>query len=54
MHERGPKRTYRPDMTPPTLHGAHPPGIASPHLRYGQIGAFDAPAPALGRASPRR
>ena len=30
-------------MTPPTLHGEHPPGIASPHLRYGQIGAFDAP-----------
>ena len=43
VHERGPKRTYRPDMTPPTLHGEHPPGIASPHLRYGQIGAFDAP-----------
>jgi deferrochelatase/peroxidase EfeB len=30
-------------MAPPSLHGAHPPGIASPHLRYGQIGAFDAP-----------
>jgi len=30
-------------MTPPTLHGEHPPGIASPHLRCGQIGAFDAP-----------
>ena len=44
MHERGPKRTYRPDMTPPTLHGEHPPGIAGPHLAHGVIGAFDAPA----------
>ena len=33
-------------MTPPTLHGAHPPGIAgaAPRPRR-QIGAFDAPAP---------
>jgi deferrochelatase/peroxidase EfeB len=32
-------------MTPPTLHGAHPPGIAGPHLAHGVIGAFDAPRP---------
>jgi deferrochelatase/peroxidase EfeB len=43
VHERGPKRTYRPDMTPPSLHGEHPPGIAGPHLRYGKIGAFEEP-----------
>jgi deferrochelatase/peroxidase EfeB len=30
-------------MAPQGLGGEHPPGIASPHLRYGQIGAFDAP-----------
>ena len=43
--ERGPKRTYRPDRTPAALRGAHPPGVASPHLRYGQIGAFDTLTP---------
>jgi deferrochelatase/peroxidase EfeB len=43
VHERGPQRTYRPDLTPPSLHGAHPPGIAGPQLRYGEIGAFDEP-----------
>jgi deferrochelatase/peroxidase EfeB len=30
-------------MTPPTLTSAHPPGVATPHLAHGQIGAFDAP-----------
>ena len=45
MHERGPKRTYRPDFTPPTLYGEHPPGVAGPHLAHGVIGAFDAPSP---------
>jgi deferrochelatase/peroxidase EfeB len=30
-------------MTPPRLGGEHPPGIASPHLRFGEIGAFDEP-----------
>jgi deferrochelatase/peroxidase EfeB len=30
-------------MAPPALGGAHPPGIAGPHLGYGQIGAFDEP-----------
>ena len=45
MHERGPKRTYRPDSTPPSLHNPHPPGVAGPHLTHGVIGAFDAPAP---------
>ena len=43
MHERGPKRTYRPDMTPQALGGEHPPGIASPQLRYARLGFFDAP-----------
>jgi deferrochelatase/peroxidase EfeB len=28
-------------MTPPTLHGPHPPGVVTPHLTHGQIGAFD-------------
>jgi len=41
VHERGPKRTYRPDLAPPTLHAEHPPGIATPHLAHGHIGAFD-------------
>jgi deferrochelatase/peroxidase EfeB len=43
VHQRGPKRTYRPDTTPPTLYGPHPPGVAGPHLDHGQLGAFDAP-----------
>ena len=43
VHERGPKRTYRPDMTPQALGGEHPPGIASPQLRYARLGFFDAP-----------
>jgi deferrochelatase/peroxidase EfeB len=30
-------------MAPPTLHGPHPPGVATPHLTHGHIGAFDAP-----------
>lgn len=34
MHERGPKRTYRPDPTS---------AISGPHLAHGVIGAFDAP-----------
>jgi deferrochelatase/peroxidase EfeB len=45
VHERGPKRTYRPDATPPSLHNPHPPGVAGPHLTHGVIGAFDAPTP---------
>jgi deferrochelatase/peroxidase EfeB len=28
-------------MTPPTLHGAHPPGVATPHLRHGLVAAYD-------------
>jgi deferrochelatase/peroxidase EfeB len=39
--ERGPKRTYRPDTRAPTIYGDHQPGIATPQLEYGAIGAFD-------------
>ena len=39
--ERGPGRTYRPDLRPPTIYGAHQPGIATPQLEHGVIGAFD-------------
>jgi deferrochelatase/peroxidase EfeB len=41
VHQRGPGWTYRPDDTPPTLYGPHPPGIVSPHLIHGVLGAFD-------------
>ncbi|HEX6025823.1 MAG TPA: Dyp-type peroxidase [Solirubrobacter sp.] len=39
--ERGPRWTYRPDMTPPTLYGVHPPGLATPQLKHGLVAAYD-------------
>ena len=41
MGERGPDRTYRPDMRAPTIHGEHPPGIATPQLEHGLVAAYD-------------
>src|SRR4051794_18114066 len=41
VSDRGPDRTYRPDMRPPTLHGLHQPGIATPQLRYAQLTAYE-------------
>ena len=32
--ERGPGWTYRPDERPPTVFGAHQPGIVTPHLTH--------------------
>jgi deferrochelatase/peroxidase EfeB len=39
--ERGPGWSYRPDDRPPTIFGAHQPGIATPHLDHLALAAFD-------------
>ena len=39
--ERGPDRTYRPDMRVPTIHGLHQPGIATPQFEHGLVAAYD-------------
>ena len=45
MGERGPRRTYRPDMTPPTVYGAHQPGIVTPQLAYALLTVYDTEDP---------
>jgi deferrochelatase/peroxidase EfeB len=44
--QRGPGWSYRPDDGPPSLHGLHQPGIATPRLDHVEVGAFDLAAPA--------
>jgi deferrochelatase/peroxidase EfeB len=39
--QRGPGWTYRPDTRPPTVHGAHQPGIATPQMPAIAVAAFD-------------
>ena len=39
--QRGPGWTYRPDERPPTVYGAHQPGIVTPHLRHAVLTAYD-------------
>jgi deferrochelatase/peroxidase EfeB len=39
--DRGPGQSYRPDTTPPTIYGAHQPGIATPLLDHVAFAAFD-------------
>jgi deferrochelatase/peroxidase EfeB len=39
--ERGPGWTYRPDLRPPSVYGAHQPGIVTPHLRHALLTAYD-------------
>jgi deferrochelatase/peroxidase EfeB len=41
IRERGPGWTYRPDAEPPSLFGAHQPGIATPRLPALRFAAFD-------------
>jgi deferrochelatase/peroxidase EfeB len=42
--DRGPGWSYRPDATPPSIHGRHQPGIATPMLDHLVLAAFDARA----------
>jgi deferrochelatase/peroxidase EfeB len=42
MQQRGPDRTYRPDLRAPTVYGLHQPGIATPQLRFARLTAYDA------------
>ena len=39
--DRGPGRSYRPDLSPPTVFGAHQPGIATPKLAHVTLAALD-------------
>jgi deferrochelatase/peroxidase EfeB len=39
--DRGPARSYRPDLSPPTIFGAHQPGIVTPKLAHLRLAAFD-------------
>jgi deferrochelatase/peroxidase EfeB len=39
--ERGPGWSYRPDATPPSIHGAHQPGVATVQLDRLTFAAFD-------------
>ena len=41
MVAQGPGRSFRPDRRPPSVFGAHQPGIATPQLDYLTFGAFD-------------
>ena len=45
MGDRGPKRTYRPDMTPPSVYGAHQPGIVTPQLTHALLTVYDTEDP---------
>jgi Dyp-type peroxidase family len=45
VHLQGPSRSYRPDMSAPTLHGLHQPGIATPQARYAQLTAYQGELP---------
>ena len=44
VHERGPERTYRPDMRAPTLHGSIRPGSRRRSSRTALVGGYDATA----------
>src|SRR4051812_19762383 len=44
VRERGPDRTYRPDMRAPTVYGVHQPGIVTPQLRHAVLTVYDAEA----------
>src|SRR3954454_11028191 len=48
--DRGPERSYRPDLTPPTIFGAHQPGIVTPKLAHLRLAALDVDAGADLRA----
>jgi deferrochelatase/peroxidase EfeB len=39
--DRGPGRSYRPDLSPPTIFGAHQPGIVTPKLDHLRLAALD-------------
>jgi deferrochelatase/peroxidase EfeB len=39
--ERGPGHSHRPDLSPPTIFGAHQPGIVTPRLAHLTFAAFD-------------
>ncbi len=39
--DRGPGQSYRPDGAPPSIYGAHQPGIATPLLDHLVVAAFD-------------
>jgi hypothetical protein len=39
--QRGPGQSYRPDQRPPSIFGAHQPGIATPLLDHLVFAAFD-------------
>ena len=49
--QRGPGQSYRPDRHPPSVFGAHQPGIATPLLHHLAFAAFDAEV--AGRAELR-
>jgi deferrochelatase/peroxidase EfeB len=44
--ERGPGHSYRPDLTPPSIHGEHQTGIATAPLERIAFAAFDLEGPA--------
>jgi deferrochelatase/peroxidase EfeB len=41
IEQRGPGQSYRPDLAPPSIFGAHQPGIATPLLDHLVFAAFD-------------
>ena len=41
LAHHGPGHSYRPDDRPPSIFGAHQPGIASPHLDHAAFAALD-------------
>lgn len=43
--DRGPGYSYRPDDRPPSIFGAHQPGIATPQLDHAVLAAYDLPEP---------
>src|SRR4051794_7936629 len=38
---RGPERSYRADLSPPTVYGLHQPGIATPQFKHAVLTAYD-------------
>jgi deferrochelatase/peroxidase EfeB len=42
--DRGPGRSYRADLSPPTIFGAHQPGIVTPKLAHLRLAALDVDA----------